>query len=194
LERAHSAEWWDSGIERCSVVKGIRNLAEGDIYESNQDYRFINSFIGRKLGTGAERRGWRGWDRSRGWCWNGGWRGSNAGNFNSFGSDVDAGQPAGNDFDAEFAELDAFNCTGLEFSKAADAWQYHQAIDDGAEYDSGNFSEWVALGIAAWYSGRSEWIRNQSGNSGYGVVCWIFRSGSFQSQYRCWSGHALPTG
>jgi hypothetical protein len=157
--------FWDRALER---RERDQKLSRGDIYESSQDYCFINSFIGRKLGTGAERRGW---DRSRGWCWNGRWRGSNAGIFKSFGSDVDAGQPAGNDFYAEFAELDAFNCTGLEFSKAADARQYHQAIDDGAAYDSGNFSEWVALRIAAGYSGRSEWIGNQSGNSGHGVVC-----------------------
>jgi hypothetical protein len=165
--------FWDRALER---RERDQKLSGGDIYESNHDYCFINLFIGRKLGTGAERRCWRSWDRSRGWCWNGRWYGSNAGNFEPFGCGDDPwrpvnAEPAGNDFYAEFAELDAFNCTGLEFAKPADAGQYDQAVYDGAKYDSGNFSEWVALRIAAWYSGCAEWIGNQSGNSGYRVVC-----------------------
>lgn len=146
----------DRGTE---LREGIRNSAEETSYESNQNYCFIDSFIVRKLGCSAERRRRRGGDRSRRGCWNRrGCDGTNTGNVESCGNSVDARNPTGNDFDSEFSGHDAVHGAGLEFDKPANARQYNEAIDNAAEYDSGNVAERVALRIAAGYTGRAERI------------------------------------
>lgn len=113
----------------------------------------------RKLGFGAEWRRWRSGDGNGCGCW----FGSNAGNVESIGKPIDAGN-------FTFDEPDAVYGAGLEFAKSADTGKYNEAVYDGAEDDAGDFAEWVALRIDAGYAGRAKRISDESWHAGNGIV------------------------